>query len=274
MKWQLVILVITGSTIQIAAMGDDATTDEIDGLTNDTELIWMVWDCNLETIYSAVTSYSNGPSNFVVNGLSFIESITVVPPGPSEQLLLCLQDGLISQTYMSPENMDIGDFLSPIITDVIIAKNNLGLAYLPEWDFNGIGDLQVGQGYQVKLSNANELLVTGEYMTPEDNPINLTAGWNMIGYLRTDEAAADAVLADLSSSGNLVIASDCGGNAYLPEWNFNGIGDMVPGEAYQLKINNADVFSTYQTMIHRMSALEVTENSVSHFANLLLQITT
>ena len=42
------------------------------------------------------------------------------------------------------------------------------------------------KGYQVKLSSANDLLVVGEYMTPEDNPIDLLAGWNMIGYLRTD----------------------------------------------------------------------------------------
>ena len=111
--------------------------------------------------------------------------------------------------------MDMGVFLSPIISDVIIAKDNAGLAYLPEWNFNGIGDLQVGQGYQVKLSNANELLVLGEYMMPEDNPINLLAGWNMIGYLRTDAAAADAVLADITSTGNLVIAKDYSGNAYF-----------------------------------------------------------
>ena len=48
-------------------------------------------------------------------------------------------------TFMSPENTDMGVFLSPIISDVIIAKDNAGLAYLPEWNFNGIGDLQVGQ---------------------------------------------------------------------------------------------------------------------------------
>ena len=48
----------------------------------------------------------------------------------------------------------------------------------------------------------------------------------MIGYLRTDAAAADAVLADINATGNLIIAKDYNGAAYLPEWNFNGIGDM------------------------------------------------
>ena len=125
----------------------------------------------------------------------------------------------------------------------------------------------VGQGYQAKLSNDNQLLVVGEYMMPEDNPIDLTAGWNMIGYLRLEPAAADAVLADINATGNLVIAKDYLGNAYLPEWNFNGIGDMEPGQAYQLKINNEDVLQYLSNDdSYRMSVTEVTENNVSHFA--------
>ena len=63
----------------------------------------------------------------------------------------------------------------------------------------------------------------------------------MIGYLRTEPAAADAVLANINGSGNLIIAKDYNGAAYLPEWNFNGIGDMVPGQGYQLKTNTVDV---------------------------------
>ena len=48
----------------------------------------------------------------------------------------------------------------------------------------------------------------------------------MIGYLRTEPAAADAVMADINDAGNLIIAKDYSGNAYLPEYSFNGIGDM------------------------------------------------
>ena len=89
----------------------------------------------------------------------------------------------------------------------------------------------------------------------------------MIGYLRTDAAAADAVFAQMNASGNLIIAKDYQGLAYLPEWNFNGIGDMVPGQGYQLKTNNADVLQYLSNdASYRMSATEVTENNVSHYA--------
>ena len=102
---------------------------------------------------------------------------------------------------------------------------------------------------------------------PQDNPINLTVGWNMIGYLRTDAAPADAVLADINATGNLIIAKDYLGAAYLPEWNFNGIGDLNPGQGYQVKVNNADVLQYLSNDdSYRMSAMEVTQNNVSHFS--------
>jgi hypothetical protein len=168
---------------------------------------------------------------------------------------------------MLASSMDMAELLSPIVDDVIIAKNNEGLAYLPEWDFNGVGDLQVGQGYQIKLVNANEIVVEGTYMLPEENPIALTAGWNMIGYLRLEGADTEAVLADVNATGNLVIAKDYSGNAYLPEWNFNGIGDMVAGQAYQLKINSDDVLQYLSNdEEYRLASVEVIENNVSHFA--------
>jgi len=63
----------------------------------------------------------------------------------------------------------------------------------------------------------------------------------MIGYLRTEVAPIDLVLADLNLAENLVIAKDYIGNAYLPEWNFNGIGDMTPGRGYSIKVTANDV---------------------------------
>ena len=168
----------TGSNGAIAAQGDDSTTDEIDGFVSGSEFVWMIWDASEGVEIMVLATYNealNDQGNFVVNGYSALAGLTSMPTGPSEQLLSMPAGWSNFSTYMSTENMDMGAFLEPIIADVIIAKDNSGLAYLPEWNFNGIGDLQVGQGYQVKLSNANELLVVGEYMMPEDHPIDLSA---------------------------------------------------------------------------------------------------
>jgi hypothetical protein len=74
---------------------------------------------------------------------------------------------------------------------------------------------------------------------PEDQPIIFESGWNIIGYLRTEQAPANLVLGELVSQGNLIIAKNSIGDAYLPEWDFNGIGFMKPGEGYQIKTYNA-----------------------------------
>ena len=255
-------------TVQIAAMGDDTTTDEVDGLVAGEALVWMIADCN-GNVFAGQATYSNGPEVFTTNGLTFVASITEVPAGPSSQMLDMPSGWSMFSTYMIADDMDMASVLSPIIDKVTIAKNNSGAAYLVEWNFNGVGDLLVGQGYQIKTTEAVELEVSGAYAFPEENPIEVSAGWNMVGYLRTDAAAADAVMANINATGNLIIAKDYNGAAYLPEWNFNGIGDMVPGQGYQLKTNNVDELQYLSNDdSYRMSAIEVTENNMFHFAKL------
>jgi hypothetical protein len=168
---------------------------------------------------------------------------------------------------MVAADMNIDAILAPIFDVLVIAKNNAGLAYLPEWGFNGIGEAIVGQGYQVKTTEEASITVVGEYMFPEEHPIDLGAGWNMIGYLRTEPAATDAVMADIVAEENLVIVKNYQGLAYLPEWGFNGIGDMHPGEGYQLKVNNDDVLQYLSNDdSYRLAEMEIVENNVAHFS--------
>jgi len=161
--------------------------------------------------------------------------------GPDQQILDFPVGWSIFSTYMLADNMALDSILNPILSNIIIVKDYLGTALLPEFNFNGIGDLIVGSGYQIKTTQASSFAVTGTYMNPEENPITLLAGWNMIGYLRMVSAPADLVLAELSDSGNLVIAKNYIGSAFIPEFNFNGIGDLEPGKGYQLKTNEADI---------------------------------
>ena len=44
----------------------------------------------------------------------------------------------------------------PIIDHLIIAKDGFGNAYLPSWNFNGLGNLERGFGYQIKIDEALE----------------------------------------------------------------------------------------------------------------------
>jgi len=69
----------------------------------------------------------------------------------------------------------------------------------------------------------------------EDISITLTNGWNMIGFSCTQNT--DAISAFASIANNLVIVKDGAGNAYLPDWEFNGIGNLERGYGYLLKVS-------------------------------------
>jgi len=85
--------------------------------------------------------------------------------------------------------------------------------------------------------------MVGDYAFPEQHPIILTQGWNMIGYLREEPLSTSEVFLEINASGNLLIVKDYLGFAYLPEWEFNGIGDMLPGRGYQIKMINDDILN-------------------------------
>ena len=141
-------------------------------------------------------------------------------------------------TYINPIQDDIIELFSGIIDSIVIVKNNSGMAYLPEWGFNGIGNIVYSDGYQVKTTSQLDFLIMGVPILPEENPLLLTAGWNMISYLRIAPADASLVFQSITDEGNLVIAKNNAGSAYLPDWNFNGIGNLESGSGYQIKIVN------------------------------------
>ena len=161
----------------------------------------------------------------------------VSSPAQSQQIISISAGWNIISTYIAPENPAIDELLNPLADNLIIAKDYLGNAYLPQWGFNGIGTIQMGQGYYVKTNTATTLSLIGEYIQPAENPINIINGWNVIGYLRTESYPLDTIFEPLVELGFIIIIKDYLGAAYLPEWGYNGIGDMNPGQGYQIKTN-------------------------------------
>ena len=240
----------------------DLTTDGTD----------QAWEYLDSWAYKVDTAWTYGAINCTDGSETTTTSDCIYPicgtssSDPTSQLIDIPLGWSIFSTYIIPADANVISVLAPIVADIVIAKDYLGSAYLPEWDFNGIGDLTVGQAYQVKTTSATALELLGSYAVPENNPIAITAGWNMIGYLRTEPANAQSVFATINSTGNLIIAKDYLGSAYLPEWDFNGIGDMKAGEGYQIKVLTEDVIQYLSNEeSYRFASLDVIENRVSRF---------
>ena len=63
-----------------------------------------------------------------------------------------------------------------VVDGLIIAEDNNGNVYMPEFGFNGIGDWDFFQGYQYKMSDSNTLTVRGSRVIPQLNEMTLVQG--------------------------------------------------------------------------------------------------
>ena len=253
-----------GNTTVIPAQGDDTTTDIQDGFTSNQEFQWLLWDASTNTIFSMEASYDQEMANqqlYTTNGISAIVTLLAQPIINNQQIQLTSGWNMFS-TYIHNENLDIEALFTPYVDDLVIVKDYLGQAYLPAYNYNGIGYFLPGQGYQAKLTNTIEFNIEGAYLAPEENPIELISGWNLIAYIRTEPANTVSVFEEIEG---LVIVKDNIGMAYLPEFGFNGIENMLPGEAYQVKVLTAQQLEYLpNNQSYRMSKLTV-QNDLQYY---------
>ena len=159
-----------------------------------------------------------------------------ISPNTETQIIELPQAWFIFSSYIQQEIPLFQNTLESIQEHVIIVKDNEGMSYLPDWDYNGIGNFDCSQGYLIKTSQATTLILFGDKIQPESYPISMDEGWNIISYLRDSPANMTEMLAQIQSS--IIIAKDYAGAAFLPDWDYNGIGDMNPGEGYQIKMSS------------------------------------
>ncbi len=77
----------------------------------------------------------------------------------------------------------------------------------------------------VEMTNSNNSPIT----------LDLLSGWNMVGYGCTSQADAQDLLSSISDK--IIIAKNNAGSVYMPEFGFNGIGDLLPNQGYLVKMS-------------------------------------
>ena len=97
-----------------------------------------------------------------------------------------------------------------------------------------------GEAYQLKLTASDALTIVGARIYPESFDLILSEGWNMMAYLKETPADADEVLQAIKSDIYIVKSSD--GSVYYPDVDYNGIGDLKPGQGYQIKLKRPVTF--------------------------------
>ena len=73
--------------------------------------------------------------------------------------------------------------------------------------------------------------------------IDLTPGWNMIGYTSKEPQDVVATLQDIEDV--IVLVKNNAAEVYWVEFGFNGIGDFIPGQGYQFQVSEGYIGFTY-----------------------------
>lgn len=131
-----------GYTVQLCAQGIPSVNDVGE---------FYIWVSHVDPLTQTVTYIPRRFQVFELENCSslqtFVEDLnsTVLPAN------IILNQGWNMFGYVCYESQDVEQVFEPIVNDVVIVKNNSGQAFLPEWDFNGIGNLNYAEGYQIKM---------------------------------------------------------------------------------------------------------------------------
>ena len=123
-----------------------------------------------------------------------------------------------------------------------IIKNSGANAYIPEYDFDGIKSVNPFYGYQINLKTKIFFKIKAqkynEISTINDIDANYVNGWQYISFNSLSNINIKDYLQPFIDENKVYLVKDYKGTQILPQYNFYGIEDMQPGEAYLAKFIN------------------------------------
>ena len=141
------------------------------------------------------------------------------------ELIDALNEGMDSLSTMSEMIVLENDSISS--QNAILTEENEALM---EIDYN-FDSLQ----YVADFLSSQVFELQQELLVPNID-VDMAIGWNMVGFSCPQQKNAEDALINIVDE--VIIFKDNSGNVYMPEFSFNGIGDLTPGHGYQLKVTD------------------------------------
>jgi hypothetical protein len=111
---------------------------------------------------------------------------------------------------------------------------------IPYWNNGSIDKIDFFKMYQIKVSKADTIVYSGNYIEPENEEIQLEENWNHIGYLPDLSMDVNDALRLYIANNSEVIKSQFAFSMYDDRVGWVGTLEMMqPGLGYMLKVNKA-----------------------------------
>lgn len=123
-------------------------------------------------------------------------------------------------------------------------KDNAGGSYLTSWDFSSLGNIAQFRGYRIKVNRSLHFKIKADkkfenLLTLSEYNIDYTNGWYIIGVSTVNQGINIVdFLKPYSDNNQIQMVKTGGSTTYVPDWDFNGIGNLTPGEGYEIKFRN------------------------------------
>ena len=192
---------------------------------------FVVWVEEINEELDPLVEFVEGSRLFRVGGSTTFRLTTSVP---EVQVVSLVERWNLISIYIQPFTPAVEDILGEVNDrgNLVIVKDGLGRFWWPAQDYNGLGDWNSLAGYQVNVIEADEFEVGGGRI-PEDTPIRMNRGWNIVAYLLDDVVDSRVALENVLD--DIIIAKNGYGRFMVPELNYYGLGDMSPGEGFKIK---------------------------------------
>ena len=149
-----------------------------------------------------------------------------------------------------PGVTDIEVLFDDVDDPELFIKNASGVSYWPSYDIYDLTDWNIYEGYEVFVSAQHIFSIDGIKVDPASTPVELSEGWNIIPYFPDTPVPVTSALQSIEE--HILVVKDIDGNVYWPEFEVNTLGDMLPGQGYQIYLSsNAEL--TYPAVTAKLA---------------------
>jgi hypothetical protein len=160
---------------------------------------------------------------------------TCSPDATPSQTLALNQGWSLVSSHVAPSEAALETVFDPILSDVVLVKDDNGDSFFPSENINSIGDWSAAEAYFVYSEASHSLEMSGMSVN-ETAELELTAGWNLVPYYPRSSMTTEDAFASLGN--DLVIVKNIEGEFYLPEDNIDTIAETQPGQGYKVYVRN------------------------------------
>ena len=224
-----------GEAFGMPALGDDPITEEIDGFVTGESISYMFYIPWEDREIGALPVYLQGGGEFHPDGLSVLNLYG--NPYDNQTISLRNRWNLVSLN-VHPNDLNFETLFSPLLEEdlLLMVKDGRGHFWNIDNGFNNLGDWNLTKGYEICVAHPTQLEIEG-IEVQADLPIQVDPGWSIVPYLLTQPTNVSTALSSIED--NLRFVKQTDGAFYAPEWDWDGIGNMMPGNGYKVSMTGA-----------------------------------